>query len=506
MSKFYITTSIPYVNAPPHIGFALEIVQADVLARYHRLLDEEVWFLTGTDEHGSKIVKTAAELGRPMEELIEENVARFKALRDILNLSNDDFIRTSDKERHWPAAQKFWQILARNNDIYKGVYKGYYCEGCEAYLGEKEISELCCVIHKKPVQTVEEENYFFRLSKYGPAIKELIEKDELRIVPEGRKKEILSLIDDGLQDVSFSRPRSVLPWGIPVPDDESQVIYVWCDALINYVSALDFAADGPASSVSADYGGTSEKFKKFWPADVHIIGKDILRFHAAIWPAMLMSAGLPLPKTLFVHGFITAEGEKMSKSLGNVVYPEELVKKYGSDAVRYYLLREISSTEDGDFSRKKFDERYHADLVNGLGNFVSRVFTLAENYGRPLKIFNFYFQEKIDETWQAYREKLKNFQFNEALAEVWKLLKAGDEYIDQKKPWELIKAEPEEFENIISNLILVLANLGWLVLPFLPAAAGTILKELGLEENGQKSWQELEFRLKKTKPLFPRLR
>ena len=493
MTKFYITTSIPYVNAPPHIGFALEIVQADVLARYHRLLGEEVWFLTGTDEHGSKIVKTAAEAGRSLEEFVEENVARFKALRDVLNLSNDDFIRTSDKERHWPAARKFWQTLAGNGDIYKGVYKGYYCEGCEAYLGEKEISELCCIIHKKPVQPLEEENYFFRLSKYGPKIKEIIEKDELKIIPEGRKNEILSLIGEGLQDISFSRPKAVLGWGIPVPDDESQMIYVWCDALINYVSALGFAADG-------------QNFQKFWPADVQVIGKDILRFHAAIWPAMLVAAGLPLPKTLFVHGFITAEGEKISKSLGKVVYPGDLAEKYGSDAVRHYLLREISPTEDGDFSQKRFDERYCADLVNGLGNFVSRVFTLAENYGRPLKTFHFYFQEKIDETWKNYRQALANFQFNEALAEVWKLLKAGDEYIDRKKPWELAKNEPEEFENVMSNLLLVSANLGWLVLPFLPGAGEAILKELGLKENGQKSWQEIEFRLKKIKPLFPRLK
>ena len=492
-NKFYITTSIPYVNAPPHLGFALEIVQADVLARYHRLLMDEVWFLTGADEHGSKIVKTAAELGRPLEEFIEENVAKFKNLREILNLSNDDFIRTSDKERHWPAAWKFWQTLVEAGDIYKGVYKGYYCDGCEAYLGEKEISELHCLIHKKPVREVEEENYFFRLSKYGPRIKELIEKDELRVIPRERKNEILSLIEEGLQDVSFSRPKTILPWGIPVPEDESQVIYVWCDALINYVSALDFAIDG-------------EKFKKFWPADVHIIGKDILRFHAAIWPAMLMSVNLPLPKTLFVHGWITIEGEKISKSLGNIVYPEDLVQKYGSDAVRYYLLREISPTEDGDFSRKKIDERYHADLVNGLGNFISRVLTLGENYGRPLRIFNFYFQEKIDETWKNYHQFMNNFQFNEALAEVWKLLKAGDGYIDEKKPWESIKSEPEEFENIMSNLLLVLVNLAWLVLPFLPQTGETILNLCGIGKENQQSWQEIEFRLKKIKPLFPRLR
>ncbi|MDP1629155.1 MAG: methionine--tRNA ligase, partial [bacterium] len=475
--KFYITTSIPYVNAPPHIGFALEIVQADVLARWHRLLGEEVWFLTGADEHGSKIVKTAAELGRPIEELIEENAAKFKALREILNLSNDDFIHTSDTQRHWPAAQKFWQILADQGDIYKGVYKGYYCEGCEAYLKEKEITELCCIIHKKPVQALEEENYFFRLSKYGPKIKELIEKDELRIIPEERKNEILSLIEEGLEDVSFSRLRSVLPWGIPVPGDENQVIYVWCDALINYISALDFAG-GEASSPR--FGEAGEKFKKFWPADVQVIGKDILRFHAAIWPAMLLSAGLALPKTIFAHGFITIEGEKMSKSLDNFVAPDNLVKKYGSDALRYWLLREISPTDDGDFSAKRFDERYHADLANGLGNLISRIFTLAENYGRPLKIFNFYFQEKIDEAWRDYRPALDNFEFNEALAIVWKLLKAADGYIDEKKPWELIKAEPEEFENVMSNLLLVLTNLGWLILPFLPQTGETILKELGL--------------------------
>ena len=363
MAKFYITSSLPYTNANPHIGFALEIIQTDVLARYQRQQDKDVFFLTGTDEHGTKVAKTAKDAGVSPREFTNKISGKFLELTKTLNISNDNFIRTTDQKQHWPSVRVVWEKLQESGDLEKRIYEGLYCSGCEVFITEKELVNGQCPIHKKEPEKVQEENWFFGLSKYGLQLKEKIEKDELRIVPEGRKKEVLSLINQGLEDISFSRPKEKLQWGIPVPGDDTQVVYVWADALVNYISALGYPK--------------GEKFKKYWPADVHVVGKDILRFHATIWPAMLLSLGIELPKTIFVHGFITADGQKMSKSLGNVIDPFELVEKYGTDAVRYFFLREIPSTEDGDFSYEKFEVRYNADLASGLGNLVARVVTLA---------------------------------------------------------------------------------------------------------------------------------
>jgi len=368
MKKFYITTSIPYTNALPHIGFALEAVQADVLARYHKKLGEGVFFLTGTDEHGLKIKKAAKAVKKTPQEFVDEISARFLELTKVLNISNDDFIRTTDKKRHWPAVKKLWLKLKDNNDIYKKKYKGYYCSGCEAFVTEKDLVQGKCPIHQKEPELIEEENYFFRLSKYLPVIKKEIEKGDLKIIPQARQNEVLGYIKTGIEDVSFSRAKEKY-WGFEVPGDPSQIIYVWGDALPNYISAIGYEKE-------------TKQFKKLWPADVHCIGKDILKFHAVIWPAMLLSAGLELPKSIFVHGFINVAGQKMSKSLGNVVDPFELIKKYGVDTVRYFLLREIPSTEDGDFTREKFEQRYNSDLASGIGNLVARVNAMA----RDLKI------------------------------------------------------------------------------------------------------------------------
>jgi methionyl-tRNA synthetase len=378
--KFYITTAIDYVNAKPHIGHALEKIQADVLARYHRAKGDDVWFLTGTDEHGTKNFRTAEIAGKTTQEFVDENSEYFKNLKDVCNLSWDDFIRTTDKNRHWPGVQKLWNKIYEAGDLYKKKYQGLYCVGCEAFVTEKELVDGKCPIHKKEPEKLEQENWFFKLSKYSKEIESKIKNDELKIIPESRKNEILSFLKSGLEDISLSRPKNYLSWGIPVPNDPDQVIYVWYDALSNYITAIEYAEE-------------SEKFKKFWPADLHVIGKDILRFHAAIWPGMLLSAGLPLPKSIFVHGFITVEGEKMSKTLGNIIDPAELSQKYGSDAVRYYLLREISTYEDGDYSKKKFEERYNADLANGIGNLVSRVATLGERI-TPVE---FDFEKDIDD-------------------------------------------------------------------------------------------------------------
>jgi len=477
-NKFYITTSIAYTNAPPHIGFALELIQADVLARYNRLQKKEVYFLTGTDEHGSKVEKAAREHNLTPPEFVDQIAQRFLNLTKVLNISNDDFIRTTDEIRHWPAVKKVWQKLSENGDLYKQKYKGLYCSGCEAFLTEKDLVNGKCPNHLIKPQVVEEENYFFRLSKYQEKLKSIIENEEIKIIPEERKKEVLSFINQGLKDISFSRSKGKLNWAFPVPGDDSQVIYVWCDALTNYISALGYADN-------------SEAFQKFWPADVHCIGKDILRFHAIYWPAMLVSLGLSLPKTILVHGFITVEGQKMSKSLGNVIDPFELVKKYGQDAVRYYLLREIPTTKDGDFSYSKFEKRYNDDLAKGLGNLVARVIGIA----RKLKVQSSKLkttaqssklQNNIEIAQKKYHKTIKEFKLNEALIVIWELIGFCDKYIEEKRLWE----EKEENKQEIGNLVETIKEIAKLLEPFLPKTSEKIVKQL---ETGNLI------------PLFPRL-
>ena len=475
--KFYITTSIAYVNAPPHIGFALELIQADVLARYHRLLGQDTYFLTGTDEHGIKNVKTAKEQGITPKELADKNSQKFQELCEVLNISNDDFIRTADQKRHWPSVEKVWKKLQGNGDIYLKKYKGLYCSGCEAFLTEKELEEGKCPIHQKEPEVVEEENYFFRLSKYEDRIRKAIESKEFKIVPQSRANEILGFIKQGLEDISFSRPRIKLDWGIPVPGDNSQTIYVWADALINYISGLDYASE-------------SELFQKYWPADVQCVGKDITRFHAIFWPAILFSLKLPLPKILFVHGFITVEGQKMAKSLGNIIDPFYLVEKYGKDALRYYLLREISPFEDGDFTYKKFEERYNADLANGLGNLVARVITMAEKWKNQngkikRKNQNAKINEIIEKSKKQHKKFLDDFKFNEALGVIWNLISFCDRYIEKERPWEL------KNQKVIADLLILLTKIADLLQPFLPETSEKILKQV---------------KTQKKVPLFPRLK
>ncbi|MBI5742567.1 MAG: methionine--tRNA ligase, partial [Candidatus Niyogibacteria bacterium] len=366
--KFYITTAIDYANAAPHMGHALEKTQADALARYHRILGEEVRFTTGTDEHGAKIARAAKKAETAPQAFVDQNAEKFKELLRLLDISNDDFIRTSDAGRHHPAAVKIWRALAASGDIYKKSYRGLYCVGHEAFITEKDLTDGKCADHNAAPETIEEENYFFKLSKYGPRIKQAIESGEMKIIPEFRQNEILALIAEGLEDVSFSRPARDISWGVPVPDDPTQTMYVWCDALTNYISALGF-------------GGADEKlFEKFWPEATHLIGKDILRFHAAIWPGMLLSAGLPLPKRIITHGFVTSQGQKMSKTIGNVVDPLTIIEKYGAEALRYYFVREMPTFDDGDFTEEKMKAAYNGSLANGLGNFVSRTSKMITQY------------------------------------------------------------------------------------------------------------------------------
>jgi len=467
MKKFYITTSIPYANATPHIGFALEIIQADVLARYHKSLGEKVFYLTGTDEHGIKIKKAAEKAKKPPQEFVDEIADKFKELARVLNISNDDFIRTTDEKRHKPAIEKIWKKLEEAGDIYKKKYKGYYCAGCEAFVTEKDLVNGECPNHKKKPELIEEENYFFKLSKYLPEIKKRIEKNEIRIIPEARKNEVLGYIKTGIEDTSFSRSKKKY-WGFEVPGDKDQIIYVWGDALPNYISAIGYEKE-------------TKQFKELWPVDVHCIGKDILKFHAIIWPAMLLSLKLSLPKTIFVHGFISVGGQKMSKSIGNVVDPFDLVKKYGVDAVRYYLLREISPMEDGDFTFEKFEARYNSDLASGLGNLVARVNAMAKKQKvKPgISIEDKELKKQINKTKDNYKKALGKFKFNESLKSIWELISFCDKHIEKNRPWE------GENKVVLSDLLLTIEEIAELLEPLLTKTSKSI-------------------KVGKTKLLFPR--
>ena len=479
MEKKYITTSIAYINAAPHVGFAWELLQADVLARWYRLNGHPTWLLTGTDEHGSKIAKVAGEEGVAPQVIADRNSALFANLKPLLNLSTDDFIRTSDQKRHFPGAQKLWWQLAAAGDIYKDKYVGLYCVGCEAYVTEKDLVDGCCQYHKTEPERIEEENYFFRLSKYADKIAQLIESKELEIIPEGRAKEILNVIKSGLTDISFSRPVAKLPWGVPVPDDPEQTMYVWCDALSNYISAIG-------------YGRDETEFNQWWPADIHCIGKDILRFHAAIWPGMLLSAGLPLPKKVLVHGFITSNGQKMSKSLGNVIDPKEAIDVYGVDALRYYLLRELPTTDDGDFSWKRFEELYNHELADNLGNLLSRVVQMASKFcdGKAPAV-----SPALDGTADIIAEVqkyLEELDLQKALLAINQYISQLNVLVDAKKPWELAKqGKQEEINAVLYQLLEGLRIVALLLAPYLPETAGTIYASLGLGNVHEiKTWPE----------------
>jgi len=512
--KFYITTAIDYANSPLHVGHALEKVQADVLARYHRLLGEDVFFLTGADENAQKNVLAAEEAGISARKFIDQNVAFHEEAIKLLNISNDDYIRTTDQDRHWPGVQKLWQECEKSGDIYKKNYTGLYCIGCEAFLTEKDLKDGLCPEHLKKPEKVSEENYFFRLSKYQKQLEELIETNKLKIIPETRKEETLSFIRAGLEDLSVSRPAERMKgWGIPVPNDEGQIIYVWMDALANYITALGYGTKN------------LELFKEYWPADVHIIGKGINRFHTVYWPAFLLSAGIELPKAIFVHGYLTINGQKISKSLGNVVEPIELTKKYGTDSVRYFLLREFSPFSDGDFTYERLEERYNSDLAKGLGNLVARVLTMVEKYcdnkvpkidkdpeTHPLRV-----DENIHnwkKTWEDIDKYLSAYQFNQALSSIWEFITEADKYIDKNKPWDLAReGKREKLSWVLYGLLDGLCQVAWQIYIFMPETALKIADSLRIRKLLEKNPKYKDSRanikpgteVKKGKPLFPRL-
>jgi methionyl-tRNA synthetase len=456
MSKFYIATAIPYVNARPHLGHAILHVYADALARYHRQQGEKVLYSAGTDEHGGKIAESAEKAGQTPQQLVDTISASFRDGLSKLGISNDSFIRTTDP-RHMKIAAIIWQNLEK--DIYKNSYVGMYCVGCEEFKTDAHVKETnnICPLHNREYEKVEEENYFFRLSKYNEQIKQAIESGEFDIKPLSRRNEILSVINEGLEDISISRSAQKITWGIPVPGDPSQIMYVWFEALMNYITVLGYP--------------NHEYFKNYWPADVQVIGKDILRFHAAIWPAILLGLGLPLPKLLFVHGFVTSNGQKMSKTLGNVVDPLEVVDKYGLDAFRYYIFRHGPSSEDVDFTWEKFDSAYNNELANELGNAVQRVAAMVMKYQSGV-IGNLPETAHDD---NQYHEAIANCRFDKAMEAIWEQVKGVNQFIEEEKPWSIAKEKDDEhLQEVLARAVASLLEIAELLVPFLPDTADKI--------------------------------
>ena len=452
--KVYITTAIPYVNGVPHVGHAMDYLLADVCARYHDLLGDEVRIQAGTDEHGNKIFQKARELNIPTQEYVDENAKKFKDFISKLGVEYTDFVRTTD-ETHEKRVQEIWTRMKKH--IYLAKYEGWYCTGCERYITDKEYEENhgICPDHQKPYEKLTEENYYFRISDFKERIREAIESRKMLILPDFREKEILKLLDES-PDVSISRPREQLTWGVPVPDDDTQVMYVWIDALSNYITVLGY----PDKDIS-----------DFWPAYAQFVGKDILRFHAIIWPAMLMALDLPLPKTLVSHGMVLANGQKMSKSIGNVIDPLEVLDKHGTEAFRYFFLRHIDTFADSDFTWDKFEDAYNNELANDLGNLVQRLATMcAKN--------NFVFDDELAIVFPDEYTKLMNeFKFKEAFDFAWAKVQATNKKIDDKKPWALAKQNKlEELDEALTELVLDLKVVGEMLVPFLPSTANKILE------------------------------
>ncbi len=458
--KFYITTPIFYVNDKPHIGHAYTMVIADVLARWHRLKGEDVFFLTGTDEHGEKIEKYAQNAGKSPKEFVDEVVQKFKDAWSKLNISYDYFIRTTD-EKHQKIVQRFVSELIKKGKIYKGEYEGWYCFYDETFLTEKELKDGKCPYCNRPVEKIKEESYFFKLSEFQQTLLDLYDKNRSFLSPNFRAQEIINRVKEGLKDLSISR--TTVKWAVPFPDDDKHFIYVWLDALLNYLSAIDWP-DG-------------DKFKKFWPADVHIIGKEISWFHCVIWPALLIANDIPTPKMVFSHGWWTVDGKKMSKSFGNVVDPIEILSKYKSDELRYFLIREVPIGQDGDFSEASLKNRINGELLSDLGNLVSRVLKLSENSKVEIKgdvLIQPIDVDKIDNL-------IKEIKLTDALDEIMSFIRRLNKFIDEKEPWKL---KGEELGQILYNLLESLRIISILIYPFMPETAQKMADQLGTKITG----------------------
>lgn len=460
MSKVYICTAIPYVNGNPHIGHAMDYLLADAYARFRRKMGDEVRFQVGTDEHGNKVYSTAKKNNLPVEEYAAQNSQKFQDFIKKLNISYTDVIRTTDPE-HIRRCQEIWQKLAPH--IYAADYDGWYCEGCERFITQKEYEEDngVCPDHQKPYERLTEKNYYLRISDFKDEIRQQITSDKMLILPEFRKQEMLRLLED-TPDISISRPKKQLSWGVPVPGDESQVMYVWLDALSNYITILGY----PDQDIS-----------EFWPATAQFVGKDILRFHAITWPAILLGLDLPLPQNLVSHGHVLSNGQKMSKSLGNVIDPMEVVERHGLEAFRYYFSRHIDTFVDSDFTWEKYDEAYNNELANDLGNLVQRLATLCSK--NAVTGVN---TEEVKDLELEYITLMGNFEFSKAFDYTWSKIRSLNKDIDQSKPWELIKnGEVEKAQKILSELVSKLVHVTHLFEPFLPDTAANIYQIFGTE-------------------------
>ena len=465
--SFYITSTLPYVNAKPHIGFAMELIRADIIARYKKLIGFEIFFNTGTDEHGQKIFQKAREAGKEVKEYVDEYAEKFRSLKELLNLTTDlNFVRTTD-EFHIKAAEEFWRIARENGFIYKKKYKGLYCVSDELFLTEKELVGGRCPAHPNEEPTsVEEENYFFKLSDFQNKLLELYKSNPDFVIPETRFGEIKKFVESGLEDFSISRLKEKMPWGIPVPTDPEHVMYVWFDALVNYISVIGWPDD-------------MERFNKWWPVTQYA-GKDNLRQQAAMWQAMLMAVGLPPSRRIIINGFITSGGVKMSKSLGNVISPTEIVEEYGAEALRYFVARELHPFEDSDFTKEKFKEAYNANLANGLGNLVSRIMKMAEiHLEKPPAIPEATMPED-------FKGALDRFNIQEAANIVWKQIGELDKKIQETEPFKMVKTDPEKAKEIISGLVVRLYTIGRMLNPLMPETSEKIKKAVKENKTPQK--------------------